>query len=510
MLYKMLLFTWVSLALACTQGGVILPAATELTTSSYYVSEKGNDANEGSVAKPFQTIRFALSKARPGDTVLVRSGFYHEKISFPRSGINDRYITLKAFKGEKPVIDGTGLTVTGKEALVTIRKVNYVILDGFGITNLKSTAPWVDVNGIIVDEGASNIIIRNNHISEIEHNVAAADGRSGHAIEIRGNTDVPVKNILVEQNEIHDCNTGYSENLTINGYVDGFVIRKNKIYNGENIGIVAAGGYAANPVKAFNFARNGIITDNVVYNIDGTTGPIPAYSEHNGAIGIYVDGARQIIVERNQVFACGRGIGIVSETNDFPTSGCIVRSNFVYRNSLGGIYLGGYIGYTGGGTRNCYVVNNTTFFNSRDLGYAGEVEGELRITADCHDNVIKNNILVASPDRAVFINKQSTDGSGNVVDFNLYYCTAPGTWRWNDVPYSDFAKWQAACQGDASAISGADPRLVNTTKPDLHLLPGSPALRAGTMLSGDILGKTDIDGDPISGSSKIDIGADQR
>ena len=61
-----------------------------------------------------------------------------------------------------------------------------------------------------------------------------------------------MKNILVVENEIHDCNTGYSENLTINGYVDGFVIRKNKIYNAENIGIDAAGGYWANPSVIMN------------------------------------------------------------------------------------------------------------------------------------------------------------------------------------------------------------------------------------------------------------------
>jgi hypothetical protein len=496
--------------LACKHTISQQPVPNHVAGSVYYVSVTGNDSDNGSIQNPFQTIQYALSKTMPGDTVFVRNGAYHQKISFPVSGRAGKYITLKAFPNETPVIDGTGLTVSGKEALVTIRKASYIILEGFAITNFKSTIPWTDVNGIIVDEGANEVIIRKNRISGIEHNVAAADGRSGHGIEIRGNTNAPVRNILVEENEIHDCNTGYSENLTINGYVDGFIIRKNKVYNGENIGIVAAGGYAANPVAEYNYARNGLIAENEVFNIDGTTGPVPAYSKHNGAIGIYIDGAREIVVERNKVYACGRGIGIVSETNNFPTSGCIVRSNFVWNNSLGGIYLGGYIGYTGGGTRNCHVINNTLFFNSRDLGYSDEVEGELRITADCHDNIIKNNIFVARPERGIFINKESADGTNNAVDFNLYFCTGINTWRWNNVIYKDFNIWQSACRGDSFSVNGKDPLFVDASLFDFHISQISPALNAGFVFSANVQGDKDIDGKERVMNKKISIGAHQN
>lgn len=505
---KLLFGIFITGILACkTSNGEPEPAPK--TNQIYYVSDRGNDSGSGSSATPFQTINFALSKATPADTVIVRQGEYHEKVVFPKSGLAGKFITLKAYPNERPVIDGTGLTVNGKDALVTIKNVNYVVLEGFDIANFKSSTAWVDVNGIMVYEGASNITIRKNRIYSIQHNVAAADGRSGHGIEVRGNTNVAIKNVLIEENEIYDCKTGYSENLTINGYVDGFVVRKNKVYNGENIGIVVAGGYAANAVAEYNYARNGVVEENEVFALDGTTGPIPAYNEHNGAIGIYVDGARNITVDRNKVHDCGRGIGIVSETNNFPTRDCIVRNNFVYNNSLAGIYLGGYIGYTGGGTRNCHVLNNTTYFNSTNLGYSGEIEGEIRITADCHDNVIKNNIIYARPNRGVFVNKQTTDGNNNVLDYNLYYSTGTQRWNWDNIAYTNFVQWKSASKGDVASTVGIDPQLVSTTLPDLHIAGTSSAKNSGTVVSLTVHGEKDIDNQARIINNKISKGAQQ-
>ncbi|GAO43075.1 right-handed parallel beta-helix repeat-containing protein [Flavihumibacter petaseus] len=480
-----------------------LPAASNV----YYVSNEGSDIAPGSAGAPLRSINTALGKALPGDTVLVRGGVYHEKVSFPKSGKTDKLITLKAFPGETVRIDGTGLSIIGKEALVTLRNVRFVVLEGFDVFNYTSSAPWVNINGIVASDGSSDIVIRKNRIYNIEHNVAPADGRSGHAIEIIGNTAVPMTNILVEENEIHDCNTGYSENLTINGYVDGFVIRKNKIYNAENIGIDAAGGYAANPVPAFNYARNGLIAENELFRIDMTTGPIGGVHGH-GAIGIYVDGARNITVERNRVYDTDRGIGIVSENDAFPTSNCIVRNNFVYNCWRAGIYLGGYLNYTTGGTRNCTVANNTLFQNNREKGAFGEIEGEIRLTENCFDNTIVNNIIYARPED-VFVHKYTATGSNNTIDHNLYFTTGTATWIWNGKPLSSFDEWKKACGGDAASSAAEDPLLISIQLPDLHLQPASPAKNSGILLSGDLLGQSDIDGNSRVVNNKVSKGAQQ-
>ncbi|WP_177230255.1 right-handed parallel beta-helix repeat-containing protein [Chitinophaga sp. CF118] len=498
----------IALLMAACSKGVPSPADNNVqSTHTYYVSPAGNDANAGTLKAPLRGINTALGKAIAGDTVIVRKGIYYEKVAFPKSGRLDKVITLKAYTGEIPVIDGTGLSITGKEALVTISSVSYITFEGFDVCNYKSSTPWANVNGIWANGSSSNLIIRNNRIYNIEHNVAPADGRSGHGIEIIGNTTIAMKNILVEGNEIHDCNTGYSENLTINGYVDGFTIRGNKIYNAENIGIDAAGGYAANTTPAFNYARNGLITGNELYNIDMSTGPLGGH----GAIGIYVDGARNIIIEKNNVHEVDRGIGIVSENDAFPTNDCIVRNNFVSNSWRAGIYMGGYLNYTSGGTSNCYVVNNTLYYNNKELGAFGEIEGEIRLTEQCFNNVIKNNIIYARP-VDVFVHKYTSTGSGNVIDNNLYFTTGTPQWIWNSTngpAITDFSAWKTTSVNDASSVYGIDPLLVSSTLPDLHIQSTSPANNTGVVISADVNGQTDIDGRPRIINNKISKGAHQ-
>lgn len=495
---------------ACSKGGTSVPTANVAQTHMYYVSATGSDAANGAIGTPMRTINYALSKAVPGDTVLVRTGTYNEKVVFPKSGRLEKLITLKAYAGEKAVIDGTGLPINGQESLVMISNASFVVLEGFDICNLKSTVPSAGVNGVTANAGSSNIIIRNNKIYNIEHNVDPTQGRSGHGIEVIGNTPDVIKNVLVEGNIIHDTKTGYSENLTINGYVDGFTVRGNTIYNTENIGIAAAGGYAGNSNPALNYVRNGVITGNELYNIDMTRGPVGGIHGH-GAIAIYVDGARDIVVERNNVHEADRGIGIVSENDAFPTSNCIVRNNFVFNCWRTGIYMGGYLNYTSGGTRNCYVVNNTLMYNNKENGAYGEIEGEIRLTEQCFDNVIKNNIVYARP-VDVFVHKYTTTGSGNVIDNNLFYTTGTPQWIWQrtkDNIITDFNAWKTASGADANSVYGADPLFISTTQPDLHISANSPAKNTGVVISEEVNGSLDIDGKARIVNNKISKGAQQ-
>ena len=509
MQYKMNLFILSFLfLLSCSKSSRVPDSSGNAgnTVHVYYVSPNGSDGNTGTINAPIRSIDIALGKTLPGDTVLVRAGTYHEKVAFPGSGRLNKFISLKAYPGEVPVIDGTGLSISGKEALVTVHGVSFILFEGFDVCNYKSSIPWVNINGILVDGGSGNIQVRKNKIYNIEHNVTLQDGRSGHGIEILGNTTTAMTNILVEENTIHDCKTGYSENLTINGYVDGFTIRKNTIYNAENIGIDAAGGYAANSNPALNYARNGLIAENTLYNVETSRGPLGGY----GAIGIYVDGARNITVERNKIYDTDRGIGIVSENNGFPTHSCIVRNNFVYNNWRTGIYLGGYLN-SNTVTDSCYVVNNTLFSNNKVIGYYNEIEGELRLTENCQNNVIKNNLVFGRP-VDLFVHKYTTTGGGNLIDNNLYYTTGSPAWLWNsvnDAPVTDLAAWRAISGGDAASIYGIDPLLVSTSLPDLHIQVSSPAKDKGVVISPAINGATDIDGNPRIVNNKINIGAQQ-
>ncbi|NIG54978.1 right-handed parallel beta-helix repeat-containing protein [Chitinophaga sp. Cy-1792] len=496
---------------ACSSGtpdrtGVVVTPAVH----SIYVTVYGNDNAAGDVDHPLKTINVALGKARPGDSVILRGGTYQQLVAVNAAGTVNAPIVLTAMAGERVLLDGTGMIVSASTSMLTISGSRYVTVNGLEICNLKTTTPWVDVSGATINAGSTDIIFRNNKIYNIENNVAPEQGRSGHGILVIGNTADPLQRITVEDNEIHDTKTGYSENLTINGYVDGFIIRRNKIYNTENIGIDAAGGYAANANPALNYARNGLISGNELYTIDMTRGPVGGVHGH-GAIGIYVDGARNIVVEQNKIHEADRGIGIVSENDAFPTSNCIVRNNFVYNSWRTGIYMGGYLGYTSGGTRNCYVVNNTLFMNNREAGAFGEIEGELRLTEQCFNNVVRNNLVYARP-TDIFLHKYTNTGSGNIIDNNWYFTTGTPQWIWNSTNsnvYTDLLSWQQASGADAAAVYGQDPLLKDVNLPDLHLQAGSPARNKGFMLPDSVVGTLDIDGNPRISGGHLSIGAHQ-
>jgi alpha-N-arabinofuranosidase len=74
----------------------------------YHVSVNGNDANDGSVAKPFKTIMAAADKAMPGDVITIHAGIYREQVTPPRGGnSNDERIVYQAAHGENVVIKGS-------------------------------------------------------------------------------------------------------------------------------------------------------------------------------------------------------------------------------------------------------------------------------------------------------------------------------------------------------------------------------------------------------------------
>ncbi|HEY8896223.1 MAG TPA: right-handed parallel beta-helix repeat-containing protein [Niastella sp.] len=474
----------------------------------YYVAPDGSDGNTGSIHAPFKTITAALNKAAAGDTIIARGGTYNEKISFPKSGTADKRITLKAYAGEKPVIDGSTITVTGWMALVNLNGVRYITIDGFDICNMLSSAFNTDPEGIFINGNSKDITIRNCNIYNIKNSASVSNWRSAHAIFVIGNGTAAISNLVITGCTVHDTQTGTSENITLAGNIDGFTVSHNTIYNTENIGIIIAGGDGLNPTGnvTTNYARNGVVSDNVLYNIDMSRGPVQ--NGDHGAIAIYVCGGAGTVVERNRVYDSDRAIGLVSESNIYATRNCIVRNNFIYNCWRTGIYMGDYLNYTHGGTKNCYVVNNTLFQNNRVPGAFGEIEGEIRLTEYCDSNVVKNNIVYARP-VDVFVHKYTSTGSNNVIDNNLYYTTGTAKWIWNGTEYTSFAAWKTACGGDGASANGIDPLLVNISSFDLHIQTGSPAKNTGVVISEVINGSTDIDGNARIVNNKISKGAQQ-
>jgi hypothetical protein len=415
----------------------------------------------------YATVAAGVAAAQAGDRVTVRAAVYNEAVSFGRSGTSAAFITLQGDAGA--ILDGTGKSGAG----ITINSRSYIKVIGMEVRNWKSgnTPMGIDVEG-----SSSSIELRNNLI----HNIESPNGNA-HGIAFYGTASTPMTNIVVDGNEIRNCKLGQSESLVLNGNVSGFTVSRNIVHDNDNIGIDFIGFEGTGP-SGQDQARSGVCVDNVVYNISSATNP--TYGGERSADGLYVDGGRDIVIERNKVDNCDIGVEVASEHTGKTTSNITVRDNFISRGYQGNILMGGYDS-SRGNAYNVVVLNNTT---------SQGTDGEILLQYNCDAITIKNNILDARSG-CFYISNGGGNNTHVTVDNNIYFgasTTSPGS-------YPDAHK------------RFVNPLLVSPLT-DLHLLPASPAIGAGINLGNDaqgqpLSGAMDIDARPRVQGSAIDIGA---
>jgi len=441
-------------------GAVLMVAGSRIVSArEIIVAPLGGD---------FATVAAGVGAAQAGDRVTVRAGIYNEAVTFGRSGSAAAgFITLQGDLGA--ILDGTGKSGAG----ITILNKNYIRVIGMTVRNFRSGNTPI---GISVEGSSSSIELRNNLVHNIENPTGNA-----HGIAFYGTAATPMTGIVVEGNEIRNCRLGQSEALVLNGNVNGFSVARNIVHDNDNIGIDFIGFEGTGPVGQ-DQARNGTCVDNVVYNISSASNP--TYGGERSADGVYVDGGRDIVIERNKIDTCDIGVEVASEHGGKTTSNITVRNNFISRSYQGNVLMGGYASSRGNAS-NVVVVHNTT--------YQGTF-GEIVLQYNCDAITIKNNILCAKSGQSYI----SNDGGNNTnvrVENNIYFgasSSSPGSFP------------------DAHARF-VNPLLVSPLT-NLHLLIGSPAIGAGINLGLDaqgqqVSGVSDIDGMPRVQGGAVDIGA---
>ncbi len=347
-----------------------------ISENAVFVAVDGvNSSDGGTIDKPYATIDYAIQKIPSTETVIyVRGGTYDQKIAVRKSGTAENYLTIKAYPGEKPILETTS---TGR--IIDPNKNNYIIFEGL---TLKAEGDSVSssTHGVEMVQG-HHIIFKNLEITNINVPDPTSSSVATHAFNLYGNNaSVPISNILIEDCYIHDMETGWSEAIAVNGNSEYVSVINCTIADIGNIGLDFAGNFGACEAAEYDQARYCVARGNTVSN---------CISPNARSYGLYNDGGRDNVFDRNIVFGCSGGIEIGSEEGGAEgkqdVKNITVTNNLVYNNIEVGIAVGGYsitnesVGYV----YNTKVYNNTVI-NS----------GETDIIINKGDNLdFRNNII---------------------------------------------------------------------------------------------------------------------
>jgi Right handed beta helix region len=493
-----------SLALLC----LWVPGAVGQNT--FYVSTSGNDANAGTQAAPWRTVQHAVDSVHAGGTVNVRGGVYPELVNVHASGnAKEGFITLRSYPGETAVLDAQKFVPEGRTAILTIRNQSYVRIQGLEIRNFHTAEHRLTPMGISVIGSGSHIELLKNNVHHIEQTFNGRDapgrGGNGFGIAVYGtDAKTPITDLLIDGNEVHHLQTGSSESLVVNGNVTHFRITHNTVHDNNNIGIDVIGFERTAPDPAVDQARDGVVSENLVYNIHSKGNP--AYGNDENSDGIYVDGGAHILIERNIMHDVDFGIELASEHKDRITGYVIARNNLIFHAHTAGVSIGGY-DQQRGHTEHCTIVNNTLYENDT----SGTGSGEFQMQYNMADNVFENNIVYAGPRCLMTVNKSPIEAGVVPVrmDHNLYFCASganASAWSETSGVLKGFDGYVQSTKNDGHSRF-LDPRFVNATE-NFHLQGGSPAIGAGVV--GDLpVGTLDLAGAPRVKSGKIDLGCYQ-
>jgi len=491
---------------------VCVAGAFGQANSAFYIATTGNDSNAGTQASPWRTLQHAADTARAGSTVNVRGGIYEELLSINASGnASEGFITFRSYPGETAVLDAEHFTPSGRQAVLSIHNQSYVRIEGFEIRNFHTAEHRLVPLGISVMGAGSHIELLKNNVHHIQQTFPGRDapgsGGNGFGIAVYGtDAKTPITDLIIDGNEVHHLKTGSSESLVVNGNVTNFRITHNVVHDNNNIGIDVIGFERTAPDPAVDQARDGVVSNNLVYNI--TSRGNPAYREDESSDGIYVDGGTRILIEQNVMHDVDFGIELASEHRDRATSYITARNNLIYHSHTAGVSIGGYAPDRGH-TDHCIIVNNTLYEN--DTSATGS--GEFQMQWNMADNSFENNIVHAGPRCLMTVNKSQLDQNRPpaTIDHNLYYCVSgeqSSTWAGASNTVKGFDKYVEATGNDRHSHF-SDPHFVAPARNDFHLQPDSPALAVGT--TNEVpMGELDLEGSPRVKSGKIDIGCYQR
>jgi hypothetical protein len=409
-----------------------------LMAAEWFVAPGGNDAAAGSQAQPFASIQRGIDAAGAGDTVQVRAGTYALTASlgvWGKSASAGSRITIRGYQGERPIIDGTAVSVFPANA-VGIGSP-YITFQGFEVRNAQY----------------GGIVVWKTHHVEIRDCIVHHSYKGGISIDsdvLHGSSDVLVENCTayrnVLENQTFAMTGGWSSGFG-SGKSDRVTFRNNTSYNNHGEGML------------IYLGDQGVMTGNTVYD---------TYS-----CSYYLDNATNSTVEGNLAYNSGDtawnrfgfpATAFQTADEDYGALANRCRFNTVRNNVFVGLrcafYFGDYHG-TGGSLRDFIFANNTCY---------GAKDAMLHVdaTSGTHSNAVFAGNIFRQTGSAQQV-QQNGSWAGITGHHNLWY----------------------GGSGGASGLAGSgdlatDPIFATPgglTAAAYHLLDGSPARDALPVLA---------------------------
>ena len=153
--------------------------------ATYYVSTTGDNKNTGlSAGQSLRTLNRAAALVKPGDTVRIAGGTYHERLYIRATGTPERPITFAAAPGERVELNGDKKALN---CLLLSFYKNNLRFDGLHLLSISSVTPWD--GGVIRLFGGEDIRLTRIFF----------DGRPGYSptfLFARGVRDLLVRNCV--------------------------------------------------------------------------------------------------------------------------------------------------------------------------------------------------------------------------------------------------------------------------------------------------------------------------
>ncbi len=367
---------------------LLLLAGMRVESAEYFVAPDGDDANSGSMDRPFAGIQRAQEAASPGDTIHIRGGKYLMKESqiasrqriwayvhlLNKSGSPGKRIRYQAYRDERPVFDFSEVRPAGRR------------IDAFHVT-----ASWVHLKGIEVTgvqvtmKGhTQSICFANNGSHNIYEMLSMHDGQAIGLYSVRGS-----------DNLFLNCDAYRNHDFTSEdgrgGNVDGFGCHPREGDSGNIFRGCRAWFNSDDGFDCIN-AHESVVFENCWAFYNGYSPGFERRADGNG-------------------FKAGGYGSTPAEQLPKAIPRHVVRFSLAVRNRAAGFYANHHPG-------GCDWFNNTAWRNGVNFNMLGRLSDN-RTDVDGFGHKLRNNLGYRGGAEIVRLDRARSDAANNSFDMEI-------------------------------------------------------------------------------------------